>query len=618
MNHRYLIAALVGVLLSTSGTGCSGNSGGGGSSDVVSDAAEQDALGEQDVARNDLGRSDATHTISALDGGTVEGPDGVLLEIPAGALAEDTEVWIEANSAALNFDGVLVGDAYRFFPTGLTFQFPVTVTLPYDPELVTSGPSVLHIWWADDESGPFEALPGWVDPATSTVTSEISHFSVGVVATLLEPSGEAWLEWAEEWRPDDLKLDSTYRLGAVKTADGGFVMSNRGRDLDYEDTFWLTVKYSKDGVRLWTDVMANADLPASLEDVIARETAEGDILLCGEDIRLTRLLDSNGLPKADFSALDHHLEFHITDCWPRAEGGVLYVGSGTDDDSESDGLLFVAVNTEGAELWDVVPAAIKGFYPSDPRMTVGADGRIYAVATFYEGDGELDSEIMTASVDANGLNDWGHSWTSEYPRNVASGLELAGDVLYVTGLSSSMDGSWQYAAALLAYKEGTLLWHRMRDGGTSERHLSPPTVFTTSQGQPLLAALSNSDFGPGMGRIHLWKFDPAGSEVFDFSASTPGFSHTISAATDPSGAAYLTVTFHTYGEHAFYRTIKVDASGAFTWAIETGTPMPTRWAGLHHTFTLEGGVFLASVAHDDGAIGYDNDGRFYMIRYGQK
>ena len=75
---------------------------------------------------------------------------------------------------------------------------------------------------------------------------------------------------------------------------------------------------------------------------------------------------------------------------------------------------------------------------------------------------------------------------------------------------------------------------------------------------------------------------------------------------------------HTYGEHSIYRTIKVDTTGALAWAIETGTPMPVRWAGMHYTFTFEGGVFLASVAHDDGALGYDNDGRFYMIRYGQK
>jgi hypothetical protein len=623
MSHRWMIVVLSGILFFSAPVGCGGG-GGGGTTTPGADTTVPDVPTGQDASETDVAGGGGGQLIVALDGGTVEGPDGVVLEIPGGALAEDTAVWIEASDATLEFDGIPVGDVYRFHPTGLNFQFPVTLTVPYDADKVSGGVADLRIWWADDEGGPFEALPGWVDPEAATVTSEITHFSVGVVATFLDPSGEAWVEWTEHWRPDDVKLDESHRFGAVQTADGGFVLTARGLDLQFDASFWVTAKYSKGGQLLWTDVMPAAELPAYFDDVIVRETPDGDILLCASDIRLTRLLDANGAAKADFSEAEHDAQFYATDCWPRAEGGVLFVGEGTDNDSASKGLLFKALNAGGVELWDVVPAALKNLYPSDARMTVGTDGRIYAAAS-HHADGGMDSKIIVGSVDGNGLADWGQVWTSELPRNRFADMELAGDILYVAGLTHSGEGAQHDAVALLAFKEGALLWSETRNGGGSHRYVGSATVFSTGQGHPLLAAHSNSDLGPGMGRIHLWKFTPAGQESFDFESIGPGYigaNHPsgggVSAATDPSAAAYLTVAFHGSGENATYRTIKVDSTGAFEWAVETGTPMPTRWAGAHRTFTLDGGVFIASVAHDDGAIGYDNDGRFYMIRYGQK
>src|SRR5689334_14058848 len=68
-------------------------------------------------------------------GGTVTGPRGAQVVIPAGALASEVRINIEETSAgapALPTGVVSVGPTFALTPHGTTFAVPVTLTLPYD------------------------------------------------------------------------------------------------------------------------------------------------------------------------------------------------------------------------------------------------------------------------------------------------------------------------------------------------------------------------------------------------------------------------------------------------------------------------------------------------------
>ena len=84
----------------------------------------------------------AAGTVVGAAGGTVSGPNGAKLVIPAGALAADTSIAIEQTSAgspALPGTFTAAGAMYALTPHGTTFAVPVTLTLPLDPATVAAG-----------------------------------------------------------------------------------------------------------------------------------------------------------------------------------------------------------------------------------------------------------------------------------------------------------------------------------------------------------------------------------------------------------------------------------------------------------------------------------------------
>ena len=127
--------------------------------------------------------------VGAATGGTVASDDGELMvEIPAGALAENTAIsitrldpedWPESFA-----DGTVVGDVYDLQPSGLTFAEPVTIShriteadtgLDFDVEV----PLTLLVVVSDDGT--------WEAPADQVITRDgedllhtgvIDHFSV--------------------------------------------------------------------------------------------------------------------------------------------------------------------------------------------------------------------------------------------------------------------------------------------------------------------------------------------------------------------------------------------------------------------------------------------------------
>ena len=116
--------------------------------------------------------------ISAAEGGAVASEDGVItLSIPAGALAEDTDISITAVDAPESLEGApLAGVVYELQPSGLTFLQPAEVTFSADAGEPGTTPLLVPISVSD--AGDFEFLSEVRITPDGTVTANLEHFSV--------------------------------------------------------------------------------------------------------------------------------------------------------------------------------------------------------------------------------------------------------------------------------------------------------------------------------------------------------------------------------------------------------------------------------------------------------
>jgi DNA-binding beta-propeller fold protein YncE len=127
-------------------------------------------------------------------GGKVHHPRGITLDIPAGALAADTEITITAGRKAEGYGYKASGagrgkklagvtEGVEFGPDGTVFAEPVTISIPYDPARVPAGvdESELAVCRFDPASGVWEELPSSVDSRLRIVSARTEHFSLYAV-----------------------------------------------------------------------------------------------------------------------------------------------------------------------------------------------------------------------------------------------------------------------------------------------------------------------------------------------------------------------------------------------------------------------------------------------------
>jgi alpha-tubulin suppressor-like RCC1 family protein len=118
-------------------------------------------------------------------GGTVTGPNGAQVVIPAGALAADTAIAVTqsgAGSPALPAGTPTFGAVYTFTPHGITFALPVTITVPFDAASVPAG--VTPFLFKTNAAGAWERVPN-ATVSAGTITAQVSSFSWGVPAPLI-------------------------------------------------------------------------------------------------------------------------------------------------------------------------------------------------------------------------------------------------------------------------------------------------------------------------------------------------------------------------------------------------------------------------------------------------
>ncbi len=121
-----------------------------------------------------------TRQVVGTGGGTVEGPGGVRLEVPAGALAADIQLSIEVIDDAPALETAIgVGPVYLLGPEGQAFAEPVSVTVELSPEALPEGATAeqVIVLTAPAGSSAYTSLGGTLLEDATHVTAQTLHFS---------------------------------------------------------------------------------------------------------------------------------------------------------------------------------------------------------------------------------------------------------------------------------------------------------------------------------------------------------------------------------------------------------------------------------------------------------
>ncbi len=136
-------------------------------------------------------------TLIGAAGGTVTGPNGASVVIPAGALAAEVRINIElatAGAPALPGTFTAAGQMFAFTPHGTTFAVPVTLTLPFDPATVPAGHAPAFFKTINGQT-QWEQIGGATFGASSA-SAQVTSFSFAQIAAGPLFSGDPVREWS--------------------------------------------------------------------------------------------------------------------------------------------------------------------------------------------------------------------------------------------------------------------------------------------------------------------------------------------------------------------------------------------------------------------------------------
>lgn len=134
-------------------------------------------------------------TLIGAGGGTVTGPSGTSVVIPAGATSAQIRVLIEQSATgapALPAGATSIAPIFAITPHGAAFTAPVTVTLPFDPTQVPTGRSPQL--FKTNAQNQWERVTNAVF-GTSTVTAQVTGFSYWAQTLPLLATGRPYYEW---------------------------------------------------------------------------------------------------------------------------------------------------------------------------------------------------------------------------------------------------------------------------------------------------------------------------------------------------------------------------------------------------------------------------------------
>ena len=161
MKHFFVLALAVALAF---GAACGDDSGGG----AAGGAAGSGGSGAD---------APVSEMISAAEGGKLT-TGGAELDIPADALADDTEVTVEVvDKAGLPDEDNIASEVFDFGPDGTTFDKPVTLTIDFDASATPDGMTAVMAFQDGDTWEPLADSEISGDTVVAT-TTHFTHFAV--------------------------------------------------------------------------------------------------------------------------------------------------------------------------------------------------------------------------------------------------------------------------------------------------------------------------------------------------------------------------------------------------------------------------------------------------------
>jgi alpha-tubulin suppressor-like RCC1 family protein len=117
-------------------------------------------------------------------GGTVSGPNGAQVVVPAGALGANTAIAVAQSSSgapALPAGVNALGSMFAFTPHGTTFAAPVTVTVPFDAAALPAGATPLL--YKTNAAGAWEQVAN-ASVNAGTISAQVTSFSWVIIGNL--------------------------------------------------------------------------------------------------------------------------------------------------------------------------------------------------------------------------------------------------------------------------------------------------------------------------------------------------------------------------------------------------------------------------------------------------
>ncbi len=176
------------------------------SASIVAACSSDEATPTPDGGASTSDGSTSGTRISAAAGGTVADPSGkTSLNIPPGALAQDTDITL----AILPKSGTAVVEISDFGPAGLTFLKPATLSIKGDAALAPSGQLALAL----EEGAGFKEIPGSTY-ANGAASGPIMHFSrYSLIPAAGTPTVDAGADAGQSGgdpAPGTAKIDATF------------------------------------------------------------------------------------------------------------------------------------------------------------------------------------------------------------------------------------------------------------------------------------------------------------------------------------------------------------------------------------------------------------------------
>ena len=235
-------------------------------------------------------------TLIGAAGGTVTGPNGAQVVIPAGALATEVRINIEQTTVgapALPGGFSVSGLTFAFTPHGTTFAVPVTMTLPFDPASVPAGTTPVFYKTTNAQT-QWEQVPNAVFGAAS-VSAQVSSFSIAQIVieplhligvqrhVRFEPIGQA----TEHFDDNEGVLDARRLVGPAGLFEIPF---------DGDNTSALEVFSAADGIPFWVGSESGKGLVALHQSQAFVKLTDDATLEVVLTAALLEVLDFNLMP----------------------------------------------------------------------------------------------------------------------------------------------------------------------------------------------------------------------------------------------------------------------------------------------------------------------------------